>query len=73
MREGWHGDLILFDESEAVAASDRYELLRLLPGFNVLGLRSGDDFIRIVFGGEAGVGENLVWISYEEHAQLVKL
>jgi hypothetical protein len=123
MREGWHGDdyLILFDESEAGAASDRYELLRLLPGFNVLGLPSGDDFIvrnasgqtysiptlpldtrylsplslpdggatlntdtrfsekikwyvrPIVFGGDAGVGENLVWISYEEHAQLVKL
>jgi len=26
----------------------------------------------IVFGGDAGVGENLVWVSHEEHAQLVK-
>ncbi len=47
MLEGWHGDdyLILFDESEVAAASDRYEVLRLLPGFKVLGLRSWDDFI----------------------------
>jgi hypothetical protein len=45
--EGWHGDdyLILFDESEVAAASDRYEVLRLLCGFKVLGLRSWDDFI----------------------------
>jgi hypothetical protein len=122
MLEGWHGDdyLILFDESEVATASDRYEVLRLLPGFKVLGLRSWDDFIvrnvsgqiysvptlplearyltplslpdgattlnpdtrftgktkwymkPIVFGGDAGVGENLVWVSHEEHAQLVK-
>jgi hypothetical protein len=26
----------------------------------------------IVFGGDAGAGENLVWVSHEEHAQLVK-
>jgi hypothetical protein len=47
MHEGWYGDdyFVLFDESEAVAASDRYEVLRLLPGFKVLGLRSWDDFI----------------------------
>jgi hypothetical protein len=122
MREGWHGDdyLILFDESEVVAASERYEFLRLLPGFKVLGLLGWDDFIvrndsgqtysiptlpvdtrylsplslpdgasglnpdprfsgkikwyvkPIVFGGDAGVGENLVWVGHEEHAQLVK-
>jgi hypothetical protein len=122
MREGWHGDdyLILFDESEVVAASERYELLRLLPGFKVLGLLGWDDFIvrndsgqtysvptipvdtrylsplslpdvrsalnpdprfygkikwylkPIVFGGDAGVGENVVWVSHEEHSQLVK-
>jgi hypothetical protein len=47
MLEGWHDDdyLILFDESEVAAASDRCEVLRLLPGFKVLGLRSWDDFI----------------------------
>jgi hypothetical protein len=33
MREGWHGEdyLILFDESELTAASNRYEMARLLP------------------------------------------
>jgi len=122
MREGWHGEdyLVLFDESEVAAASERYEVLRLLPGFKVLGLRSWDDFVvrnatgqtytvptlpldtqhlssfsvpdgettlqsdgrftgkvkwyvkPIAFGGDAGVGENLVWVSHEEHAQLVK-
>ena len=121
MREGWHGEdyLVLFDESELAAASDRYEMVRLLPGFVILGLRSWDDFIvrdtngetysvptlpvgtehlspfsvpsretvlqsdgrfagkvkwylkPIVFGGDAGVGENLVWVSHDEHAQLV--
>src|SRR6267142_1069972 len=47
MREGWHGEdyLVLFDESEVAAASERYEVLRLLPGFKVLGLRSWDDFV----------------------------
>ena len=122
MHEGWYRDdyLILFDESEIIAASDRYQLERFLPGFKLLGLRSWDDFIvrnisdqtfsvpilpldaqylsplsfpegltilkpdtrfsrkikwylkPIVFGGDAGVGENLVWVSHEEHAQLVK-
>src|SRR5882757_863568 len=121
MREGWHGEdyLVLFDESELVAASERYDVSRLLPGFMVLGLRSWDDFIvrnaigenysvptlpvdpqclsafsvpghgtvlqpdgrfareikrylkPIVFGGDAGVGENLVWVSHDEYAQLV--
>jgi len=122
MREGWHGEdyLVLFDESELAAASDRYEMVRFLPGFVVLGLRGWDDFIvrnksgetysvptvpvdtqhlspfsvpsqetvlqpdvrfagkvkwylkPIIFGGDAGVGENLVWVSHDEHAQLVK-
>ena len=118
----WHGEdyLVLFDESEAAAVSERYEVLRLLPGFKVLGLRRWDDFIvrnaagqtysiptlpldtlylssfsvpdgktalqpdgrftgkikwyvkPIALGGDAGVGENLVWVSHEEHGQLVK-
>ena len=40
MREGWHGEdyLVLFDESELAATSERYEVLRLLPGFVVLQL-----------------------------------
>ena len=43
----WHGEdyLVLFDESEAAAVSERYEVLRLLPGFKVLGLRRWGDFI----------------------------
>jgi hypothetical protein len=40
MREGWHGEdyLVLFDQAEVGPASERYEVLRLLPGFAVLGL-----------------------------------
>jgi hypothetical protein len=47
MREGWHGEdyLVLFDEAEVGPASERYEVLRLLPGFTVLGLRGWDDLI----------------------------
>jgi hypothetical protein len=47
MREGWYGDdhLILFAESEVEAASERYALSSLLPGYRVLGLRGWDDFI----------------------------
>jgi len=47
MREGWHDEdyLVLFDESELAAATERYDVSRLLPGFVVLGLRSWDYFI----------------------------
>jgi hypothetical protein len=47
MHEGWLGEdyVVLFDESEVAAASERYGAWRLLPGFTVLGLRSWDDFI----------------------------
>jgi len=47
MDEGWLGDdyLILFDEAEVAAASDRYAISQLLPGYQVLGLRGWDDFI----------------------------
>jgi len=47
MNEGWLYDdyLILFDEAEVAAASDRYAILRLLPGYQVLGCAVGDDFI----------------------------
>jgi hypothetical protein len=47
MKEGWLGDeyLILFDDLEVAAFSERYALSRFLPGFQVLGLRGWDDFI----------------------------
>jgi hypothetical protein len=47
MFEGWHGEeyLILFDADESRRATERYEVPRLLPGFNVIGLRGWDDFI----------------------------
>jgi hypothetical protein len=47
MREGWYGDdyLILFNESEASSAAERYEISQLLPGYKVIGLRGWDDFI----------------------------
>jgi len=47
MTEGWCGDdhLILFDEAEVVAASERYAISQFLPGYQVIGLRSWDDFI----------------------------
>lgn len=47
MIEGWHGDdyLILFTQSEVVAAEMRYNFGALLPGFRLVGLRGWDDFI----------------------------
>jgi hypothetical protein len=47
MKEGWVGDdyLILFDEAEVVAVTQRYAFSKLFPGYQVLGLRGWDDFI----------------------------
>ena len=47
MIEGWLGDdyLILFDESEVEAASDRYAISRWLPAHRVIGLRGWDDLL----------------------------
>jgi hypothetical protein len=47
MREGWHKDdyLILFDEEEISAVSDRYAISQSLPGYQVVGMRGWDDFI----------------------------
>jgi hypothetical protein len=47
MREGWHGDdyLTLFADSEVDAASARYAISALLPGYEVVGLRSWDELI----------------------------
>jgi hypothetical protein len=111
--------LILFDESEVAPASERYGISRLLPGYQVLGLRGWDDFILrdatgqtlsaptvpldrqhiapfalpkqlkltgdprfdgkikwyvkpIVFGGDANLGENLIWVDHAQHAELVR-
>jgi hypothetical protein len=122
MREGWHNDdyLILFDEPEIAAVSDRYQISRMLPGYKIVGLRSWDDFLvrdaaghtytipavvpdlrhrspfalpndqavlqgddrfagkikwyvkPILFGGSPDMGENLTWVSHEQHAELVK-
>jgi hypothetical protein len=47
MREGWHNDdyLVLFDEGEISAASNRYAISVSLPGYAVIGLRGWDDFV----------------------------
>ena len=47
MLEGWNGDdyLILFEESELSSAETLYNLAKFLPGFQIIGLRSWDDFI----------------------------
>ncbi len=122
MREGWHEDdyLILFDEAEVSAVSDRYAISQSFPGYQIVGLRGWDDFIvrdsashtysvptivperpqlprfvipdsrtvlqpderftgkikwyvkPIVFGGSPDLGENMVWVTHEQHAQLVR-
>jgi hypothetical protein len=47
MTEGWCGDdyLILFADSEVTSASERYAIDRMLPGYQVIGLRGWDDLI----------------------------
>ena len=47
MREGWRGEdyLVLFDESEMVEFTQRYDLASYLAGYQIIGLRSWDDFI----------------------------
>jgi hypothetical protein len=47
MQEGWYQDdyLVLFDDSEVRSASERYDIIQLLPGYKVIGLRGWDDFI----------------------------
>ena len=47
MTEGWCGDdyLVLYSDAERQSASERYGIEELLPGFNIIGLRSWDDFI----------------------------
>lgn len=121
MQEGWHADdyLILFSEAEVPSASNRYEISKFLPGYQIIGLRSWDDFILrdalghayrvpavpldpkyvepfhmpdprqalesdgrycgkikwyikpIVFGGKGEIGDNLTWVSHEQHGKLV--
>ena len=122
MTEGWCGDdhLILFDEAEVVAASERYAISQFLPGYQVIGLRSWADFILrdssgstytaptvpagaehlspyalptrgstispddrvrgkikwyvqpIVFGGDPKLGKNVIWVTHEQHAEIVR-
>nr|CAP47705.1 putative integron gene cassette protein [uncultured bacterium]CAP47717.1 putative integron gene cassette protein [uncultured bacterium]CAP47776.1 putative integron gene cassette protein [uncultured bacterium]CAP47777.1 putative integron gene cassette protein [uncultured bacterium] len=47
MTEGWLDDnyLILFDEHEVQAASDRYRIADWLPGYRVIGLWGWDDLV----------------------------
>jgi hypothetical protein len=47
MHEGWHNDdyLVLFDEAEISAASNRYAISEAIPGYEVVGLRGWDDFV----------------------------
>jgi hypothetical protein len=47
MTEGWCGDdyLISFSEVEVASASERYSIMRFIPGYQVIGLRGWDDFI----------------------------
>jgi hypothetical protein len=121
MREGWHNEdhLILFDEAEVQAVSERYAISGLLPGYRILGLLGWDDFIvqdevghtysvptvpldllhltpyaspltvqlrddervrgkikwyvtPVAFGGDPNAGNNMSWVSHEQHAQLVR-
>ena len=47
MIEGWYGSdhLILFNEAEIAAVSDRYAVSEFLPVYKVIGLRGWDNFI----------------------------
>ena len=47
MIEGWASDdyLMLLSTDEAKAASERYGIADLLPGYRIIGLRGWDDFI----------------------------
>lgn len=116
-----YGDdhLILFAESEVGAASERYAIASLLPGYRILGLRGWDDFIvqdvagrsysiptvpldlqylcqydmppnvelqrderfegkikwyvkPIVLGGDPKAQDNIIFVSHEQHSQLVR-
>jgi hypothetical protein len=54
VREGWVGDdyLILFGPDERKPASASYSFPELLPGYQLLGLRSWDDFIVDDYAGQ---------------------
>jgi hypothetical protein len=121
MREGWHDDdyLVLLSDQESSDASRGYGIQGYLPGYQILGLRSWDDFIvrdasggvftvptvpidpqylaawtlppdsallkpkwrftgqikwytkPLIFGGDAGDPANTLWVSREQHMQLV--
>jgi hypothetical protein len=121
MREGWHDDdyLVLLSDQESSDASRGYEIQKCLPGYQIVGLRSWDDFIvrdasggvftvptvpmdpqylaawtplsesallkpdsrftgqtkwytkPLIFGGDASDPTNTLWVSREQHMQLV--
>src|ERR1700722_12808450 len=121
MREGGHDEdyLVLLSDSECSDASRGYGIERYLRGYQILGLRSWDDFIvrdesrgiftvptvplapqylaawtlprdsallkpdsrftgqikwytkPLVFGGDASDPNNTLWVSHEQHVQLV--
>jgi len=121
MREGWHDEdyLVLLSDQESSNASRGYGIPGYLPGYQILGIRSWDDFIvrgasggvftvptvpmdpqylaawtlprdsallkpdlrftgrikwytkPLVFGGDARDPANTLWVSHEQHMQLV--
>jgi hypothetical protein len=121
MREGWHGEdyLVLLSDQEGSDASRGYGIRVHLPAFQILGLRSWDDFIvrdasggvftvptvpmdaqylaawtlpidsallkpdlrfagqikwytkPLIFGGDSSDPTNTIWVSAEQHMQLV--
>ena len=121
MREGWHDEdyLVLLSDQESLSASREYGMPGYLPGYQILGLRSWDDFIvrdasgdvftvptvpmdpqylaawtlppdsallkpdlrftgrikwytkPLGFGGDASDPTNTLWVSHEQHMQLV--
>jgi hypothetical protein len=121
LREGWHDEdyLLLLSDQESSDASRGYRIQQYIPGYQILGLRSWDDFIvrdagggiftvptvpmdrqylatwklpaesalltadlrftgrikwytkPLVFGGGANDPANTLWVSREQHMQLV--
>jgi hypothetical protein len=122
MNEGWYQGqyFILFTPGEGAAATERYAIQSMLPGFGVAGMRGWDDFILrdasgalfavptvpllvdhfepigslpsarelesdpamegrikwyvtpLVFGGSPELGDNLIWVTHEQHGELVR-
>jgi hypothetical protein len=77
MTEGWNGDdyLMLFSADEAEAASERYGIGALLPGYRIVGDRRD---IPLDLTHEAAVWdqptakENTTWVPFAQHADVVR-